>query len=85
MVQPTHDLRAAADMDVLVVPGTASASTARAPSCVLDVIVAAVRRGATVASVCTGSFIAAQTGLLDTHVVAAHWGVAEALQTRIRE
>lgn len=82
VVQPTHDLRAAADMDVLVVPGTASASTARAPSCVLDVIVAAVRRGATVASVCTGSFIAAQTGLLDTHVVAAHWGVAEALQRR---
>lgn len=82
IIQPTYDLEAVADIDVLVIPGTTTAPTAKAPRCVVDAIRYAVEKGTTVASVCTGVFIAAQTGLLDSHLATAHWAVADQLQQR---
>lgn len=43
---------------------------------------AAHRRGATLASVCTGAFGLAESGLLDGHRAATHWAFQEAFRAR---
>ncbi|WP_456237741.1 GlxA family transcriptional regulator [Marinobacter similis] len=43
---------------------------------------AAIERGAIVASVCTGSFVLAEAGLLEQHVATTHWRAAPAFRRR---
>ena len=42
----------------------------------------AIERGAIVASVCTGSFVLAEAGLLEQHVATTHWRAAPAFRRR---
>jgi len=61
--------------DVIVVPGflpTADFLPANARP-FLDWIVSRYDQGATIASVCTGSFVLAETGLLDGRLATTHW------------
>ncbi|WP_144122567.1 GlxA family transcriptional regulator [Catellatospora sichuanensis] len=69
-------LDAMADADTVIVPGFARGP---APRRALDALNLAYRRGARIASICTGAFALAQAGLLDGRRATTHWFHADAL------
>lgn len=71
------ELIAAADL--IIVPGWREAG-APVPMALVDHLRAAHARGARLASICSGAFVLAATGLLDGRRAATHWRYAEALQ-----
>ncbi|MFI1170719.1 GlxA family transcriptional regulator [Streptomyces melanogenes] len=66
-----------AEADTVILPGCADPA-APVPDDVLDAVRQAAARGARIASICTGAFVLAATGLLDGHRATTHW-VAAAL------
>ena len=71
-----------AEADLIVVPGWKGADVT-VPQAIVDTLLAAYDRGARVASICSGAFVLAATGLLDGRRAATHWRYADALR-RIR-
>jgi len=70
--------------DVVVVPPylpNADLLAANATS-LLDWIIARYEQGTTIASVCTGSFVLAETGLLDGKLATTHWFYAKLFKRR---
>jgi AraC family transcriptional activator FtrA len=73
-----HGLEALAEADTVIVPGIGDRGWPPAPA-TLDALRAAHRRGARVASICTGAFVLAAAGLLDGRRATTHWAYAERL------
>jgi transcriptional regulator GlxA family with amidase domain len=71
-LQPHWGLDALADADTIVLPGCAD-PTAPVPGNVLDALREAAANGTRIASICTGAFVLAATGLLDGHRATTHW------------
>lgn len=71
-------LDALAEADTVVLPGCADPAAA-VPDDVLDAVRQAAARGARIASICTGAFVLAATGLLDGHRATTHWAAAALL------
>ncbi|MEV4822269.1 DJ-1/PfpI family protein [Micromonospora sp. NPDC049274] len=69
-------LDALGDADTVIVPGFRRGPT---PARALHALRLAHRRGARIASICTGAFALAQAGLLDGRRATTHWVHAEAL------
>ena len=65
--------------DLIIIPGWKGASIP-VPGALADTLVRAHARGARLASICSGAFVLAATGLLDEKRAATHWRYAEALQ-----
>ncbi|WP_329140086.1 AraC family transcriptional regulator [Streptomyces sp. NBC_01476] len=65
-------LEALADADTIIVPG-ASEYAGAPPEEVLAALRAAAARGTRIASICSGAFILAATGLLDGLAATTHW------------
>jgi transcriptional regulator GlxA family with amidase domain len=65
-------LDALAEADTIIVPGCAD-PTAPVASEVCDALRQAAARGTRIASICSGAFILAATGLLDGHRATTHW------------
>ena len=68
-----------AKIDTLLIPGGDGARTARYNDPLVRWITAAAARSRRVATVCTGTFIAAEAGLLDGRTVTTHWSAARQL------
>ncbi|HLL68053.1 MAG TPA: helix-turn-helix domain-containing protein [Micromonosporaceae bacterium] len=69
-------LEALDDADTIVVPGFRRGAV---PASALTALRRAHRRGARIASICTGAFALAQAGLLDGRRATTHWRHADAL------
>ncbi|OLB78750.1 MAG: AraC family transcriptional regulator [Actinobacteria bacterium 13_2_20CM_2_71_6] len=80
-LQPPWGLAALADADTIILPGCAD-PTAPIPAGVLDALRHAAASGTRIASICSGAFILAATGLLDGHRATTHWLAAGALAAR---
>lgn len=72
------------EADLIVVPGWRGAD-APVPEALRQRLRAAHARGARMASICSGAFVLAATGLLDGAVATTHWRHADALRRRFPE
>jgi transcriptional regulator GlxA family with amidase domain len=68
-------------IDTLVLPGGSGTRTARYDDALLEWIRASAPKARRVATVCTGTFLGAQAGLLYGRRVTTHWAAAQELQS----
>ncbi|MGW7514553.1 GlxA family transcriptional regulator [Streptomyces sp. NPDC054796] len=80
-MRPPWGLEALADADTVIVPGCAETAPPPPPEA-LDALRAAAASGTRIASICSGAFILAATGLLDGLSATTHWLGARALAER---
>lgn len=76
-----HGLEALADADTIVIPGRNDAAV-DTPDEVLAALTAAHARGVRIASICSGAFTLAATGLLDGKRATTHWIAADVFRAR---
>ncbi|MGI2034110.1 transcriptional regulator FtrA [Rhizobium panacihumi] len=69
------------EADIIIVPGWRGIDEP-VPQSLVDLLCSAHRRGTRLASICSGAFVLAATGLLDGTTATTHWRYAEALRSR---
>ncbi|QFZ19793.1 GlxA family transcriptional regulator [Saccharothrix syringae] len=79
-LHPHHGLEALAEADTIVVPGRTDLTPV--PGEVLDALRRAAAHGTRIASICSGAFTLAATGLLDGLRATTHWLAAAELAAR---
>ena len=80
-VSTDGDTRLLEQADLIVMAGWKGAHVP-VPDALVQQLRAAWQRGARLASICSGAFVLAATGLLDGHRAATHWRYAKTLQAR---
>jgi transcriptional regulator GlxA family with amidase domain len=82
LMQPHASLREAPALDTLIIPGGKGVRVGRAGKTVRDWILSRAGRIRRIASVCTGIYALAPTGLLDGRRVTTHWRFADDVARR---
>jgi transcriptional regulator GlxA family with amidase domain len=80
-LRPRFGLDAVRGADTVIVPGIVDLGQ-HIPSAVVDALRSAWDRGARIASICSGAFVLAATGLLDGRRATTHWWGAPELARR---
>jgi transcriptional regulator GlxA family with amidase domain len=80
-----HALASAPSFDLLVFPGGRGTRPMLADEAMIEWVRAQARRGATIASVCTGALVLAKAGLLDGKPATTHHGSLELLASLGRD
>ncbi|MGO1117794.1 transcriptional regulator FtrA [Rhodovibrionaceae bacterium A322] len=80
-IQVSEGLEALAEADSIVLPGWTSVDHVP-PQAVLTALRDAFDRGARIATICSGAFALASTGLLDGKRATTHWRYSEAFRAR---
>ncbi len=78
-LRPSAGIEALNRADTIILPGWRDPHEAP-PRALVDALVAAHRRGARLASICSGVFVLAATGLLDGRRATTHWRYASMLR-----
>ena len=81
-ITPQHGLEEVPDSDLVIVSATLVREDADYPPEVLDVLRAAHANGATLLSLCSGSFVLGAAGLLDGRRSTTHWIYTDLMQRR---
>lgn len=76
-----HDLAALADATLILIPGWNNLDEP-IPNDVITALQKAHSKGARIASICSGTFVLAATGLLDGREATTHWLLADKLRER---
>ncbi|MGW4484989.1 GlxA family transcriptional regulator [Amycolatopsis sp. NPDC004368] len=79
-IQPHHGLEALAEADTIIVPGRDELEDV--PADVIAALRTAAAKGTRIASICSGAFVLAATGLLDGRRATTHWAAAPELAAR---
>ncbi|MDA0564721.1 helix-turn-helix domain-containing protein [Streptomonospora sp. S1-112] len=79
-LRPPWGLEALADADTIILPGRSDMGPV--PGEAVEALRAAAARGARIASICSGAFVLAATGLLDGLRATTHWAAAAQLAAR---
>ncbi len=80
IVQPHHDISDHPELDILLVPGGRGSRTARKNAALLAWLGEQVNKTQLRTSVCTGSLLYGEIGLLDGLSATTHWGALELMQ-----
>ncbi|MBC5765112.1 GlxA family transcriptional regulator [Ramlibacter albus] len=80
-VRAARGLDALDEADTVMLPGLDDVG-APAPPQLIDAVLRAHARGARLASICTGAFYLAQTGLLNHRTATTHWALAAEFSAR---
>jgi transcriptional regulator GlxA family with amidase domain len=79
-LRPSAELAALADADTIILPGLSEPRAT--PAAVIDALRQAAANGTRIASICSGAFTLAATGLLDGLRATTHWAAAARLAAR---
>ncbi len=82
-ILPDHSMRDVTSTDLIVVSSILNIEkTIKYQAEVLDWLKDLYARGSHIATICTGAFVLAETGLLDWKTATTHWGAAEEFKRR---
>ncbi len=82
-ITPDCGLKDLVDVDLVIVcPGPDIAASFEPYASMLAFMVDAYESGTHIASICTGAFLLAETGLLDNRLATTHWAVADQFRKR---
>ena len=80
---PEHAMHEVHDTDLIIVSSILDIDrTLQVQAEVVDWLVEQRQRGAHIATICTGAFVLAETGLLDGKTATTHWGYADQFRKR---
>jgi transcriptional regulator GlxA family with amidase domain len=82
LFKPQESLETAPELDTIIVPGGRAWNLGAAPREVAPWLLQRMRSTRRIATICTGAYAVAQTGLLDGREVTVHWRFASDLARR---
>ncbi len=83
IIQAHNSIHSVRETDLLIIPSIKDIDqTIAREKDVIPWIKKLYKRGAHIAAICTGTFVLAETGLLDNKIATTHWGFIESFRQR---